>query len=271
MRVEYDGTVWCGRAIDLSVNEFDGGQLISAMGCDGDVGGLRVVCATPGVLHGHVGRVASGMALRTQTALAVAARSRGLTAPQDEEYRRLQKQIEERSIAVIDTAGAHKRLAEVTDEIERQRERVARLQGRVNALRERTDHSEGETTRALERAIRRLSEFETERAAAEQALERARRRQRRLYDRHDERLTLEDRAANLARAARKHLCDRIEFEFERALAAVPEPTATPDDAVTAALAIAKVGRLTAPIVLECNRFDTATAAANWLDSPVISL
>lgn len=271
MRVERDGVVWCGRAIDLSGSGVDGERLVRAMGRDGVSRRLRVVCAAPCVLHEHVGRIAPGMALRTQTALAAAARSRGLTAPQDEEYQHIKEQLQQRSVSGVDTTGTYKRLAEVTGEIERQRERVARLQGRVNALRKHTDHEDETTICALERAVRKLSELETERAAAEQTLERARQRQRRLHDHHDERLALEDRAANLARAARKHLCARLDSEFDRAVDAVPGATDTHDDPVTAAIAIAQLGEPTAPVVLECDRFPTASAAADWLGSPVISL
>lgn len=237
-----------------------------------DEEGLRVVCSEPSALHEHVGRIVPGMALKRHTALAVAARSRGLSAQQDEEHDRIQERISELSMSRIDTATARKRLAEMTDEIDRQRERVARLQGQAKALQERTGQQKRETDRELQRAMQKLSELETERAAAEQALERARKRQRQLHDRHDERLALEDRAANLARAARRHLCNQLRDEFERAIESVPGTTDRPDDdPVTAALAIARVGELSAPVVIECDRFDTAPAATDWLNAPVISL
>lgn len=274
MRIERNGSVWRGRAIDLSGADrpFDGEQLVHAMGQGGEENGLRVVCAGPSDVYEYVGRIESGMTLQRHTALATAARSRGWTAPQDEEYNRIQDCIDELSIAGVDTATARERLAETTDEIDRQRERVAQLQGQVKALREHTGHQESEPYRALKRAMRVLSELETERAAAEQALERARKRQRQHHDRHDERLALEDRGANLARAARRHLCDRLQDEFQRTIESVPGANERPDDdPVTVALAIARIGDLSAPIVLECDRFNTVQTAADWLNVPVISL
>lgn len=269
MRIERDGSVWCGRAIDLSdVARFDSEQILDAIEQGSEENGLRVVCGDPGDLHTHVGRITPGMTLQQHTALTAAARSRGWSAPQDEEYSRVRDRIAERSISGVDTAAARKRLAETTDEIERQRERVARLQGQVKAHSKRTDQQQSEPYRALKRAIRELSELETERAAAEQTLERARKRQRQLHDRHDERLALEDRAANLERAARRHLCDRLQDEFEQAIESAPGPD---DDPVATAFAIVRLGVVNAPIVLESDRFATVQTAADWLNAPVIGL
>ncbi|RRJ30470.1 DUF7856 family protein [Halocatena pleomorpha] len=268
MRIERNGSVWCGRVIELSgvTPRFDGEQVLDAINGTSDE--LRVVCEKPGDLHAHVGRLRPGMTLRRSAALAAAARSRGWSAPQDEEYEKIQGRIEELSIPDTDTAAARKRLAETTDEIERQRERVARLQGKVKALREHPERQTSEPYRALERAMQKLSELETEHAAAEQTLERARERQRQRHDRHDERLALEDRAANLARAARKHLCDRLHGEFTRTIESLPGPD---DDPVTVALTITRLGEIRAPVVLECDRFDNAQTAADWLNAPVVSL
>lgn len=269
MRIEWNGSVWRGRAIDLSSSSrIDSKLICNAIGLDGKENGLCVVCSDPSDLHAHVGRITPGMTLQRHTALTVAARSRGWDAPQDEEYSRVRDRIDELSISGIDTAATRKRLAETTDEIERQRERVARLQGQVTALRERTGQQKGDPHRALERAMQELSELETQRAAAQQTLERARKRQRQLHDRHDERLALEDRAANLARAARRHLCDRIQDEFERTVESAP---GTDVDPMTTALAIAHLGEISAPIVLERNRFDTLQTAADWLNAPVIGV
>lgn len=269
MRIEWDGSVWRGRAIDLSGSARLGSKRIyNAIERDGEVNRLCVVCSDPSNLHGHVGRITPGMTLHQHTALTAVARSRGWDAPQDEEYSRIRDRIEELSVSGVDTAATRKRLAETTEEIEQQRERVARLQGQVTALRERPEQQKREPHQALERAIQELSELETQRAAAKQTLEQARKRQRKLHDRHDERLALEDRAANLSRAARRHLCDRIQDEFERTVESVPE---TDDDPVTTALAIARLGEISAPIVLEQNRFDTVQTAADWLNAPVIAI
>jgi hypothetical protein len=85
-------------------------------------------------------------------------------------------------------------------------------------------------------------------------------------------MRLEDRAANLERAARAHLVEQVETAYTDAVAAVPGRTpANPfeADGVTAALAIARVAALDAPVVLACDRFESAAAAASWLDAPVI--
>ncbi len=268
MRIERGDSVWRGRAIDLSgvTPPFDGAQIIDAIA--GTREKLRVVCEEPCELYAHVGRIEPEMTVQRSTALAAAARSRGWSAPQDEEYSRIQDRIEELSIAGVDTDDARRRLAETTDEIERQRERVARLQGEVKALRQRPEQQTSEPYQELKRAIQKLSELETERAAAEQTLERARERQRRLHDRYDERLALEDRAANLARAARRHLCDRLHDEFTRTVESVP---GADDGPVATALALVRLGEISAPIVLECGRFDTVQTAADWLNVPVIGL
>jgi len=41
--------------------------------------------------------------------------------------------------------------------------------------------------------------------------------------------------------------------------------------VTAGLTIARLGRLSAPVVLAVDRFDSAEAAHEWLDAPVIHI
>lgn len=288
MRIESNGRVWCGRAIDLSNSSLNAEQIVQAIRDEGERESKRedrievtVECARPGALHEHVGWITSGMNLRLRTALAAVARSRGWSAPQDDEQERILEQINALPTATVDTIPARKRLATTRDEIEQQREYVARLHGQVEALRETGAESEPaqEALAALERAIRELSELETERAAAEQAFEQKRERQRRLNDIRDERLALEDRAANVARAAREHLVAQIEDEFERTIETVPgairfgfnDHDDDDDDPVTAALAMARLGMLEAPVVLECERFVSARAAAEWMDAPAILL
>lgn len=275
MRIERNGTVWCGRAIDLSAASLDAGVVIRAIrnGTESTSNGeLTVERADPGTIHEHVGWITHGMSLRLRAALAAVARSRGQSAPQDMERKRILERIDALPTATVETVPTRKRLAATNEEIDRQREQVARLQGQVQALRKIESEDLPEAIGALERAIRELSELETERAAAEQALERKRNRRRQLHDIRDERLALEDRAANLARDAREHLAARIEAEFEDTITTVPGTTAPgAADHVTAGLAIARLGVIEAPIVLECDRFTNARAAADWLDAPVVCL
>lgn len=275
MRIERNGTVWCGRAIDLSAASLDAGVVIRAIrnGTESASNGeLTVERADPGTIHEHVGWITHGMSLRLRAALAAVARSRGQSAPQDMERKRILERIDALPTATVETVPTRKRLAATNEEIDQQREQVARLQGQVQALRKIESEDLPEAIGALERAIRELSELETERAAAEQALERKRNRRRQLHDIRDERLALEDRAANLARDAREHLAARIEAEFEDTITTVPGTTAPgAADHVTAGLAIARLGVIKAPIVLECDRFTNTRAAADWLDAPVVCL
>lgn len=277
MRIDLGTEVWCGRAIDLShvPIDLDAAALVQAIRDENDP---TVECASPGPLHEHVGWIWQEMDLHRRTALAAVARSNGLSAPQDEERERILKRIDALSLETIETATHRKRLAAKREDIIRYRERVARLQGRVQAFRERENTTEidgnPDALDSLETAIRELSEIETERVAAEQALEQARKRQQRMHDRRDERLALEDREANLARDARKHLAARVEEKFETTLETVPRKRASKRadaDPVSAALAIARLGTIDAPVVLECDRFTSAQRAKDWLEVPVILL
>jgi chromosome segregation ATPase len=279
VRIKLDDDEWCGRAIGLSGVSLNGETIVRAVRDENDV----VECARPGPLHEYVGWIRPGMELRTRTALAAVARSRGQSAPQDEKRERVLERLSGLPAATVEAEAEmetettlRRRLAMMNEEIDRHRERVARLHGQVQALRENRETAV-EATNALEDAVRELSECETEHAAAEQALKRARERQRQRHDVRDEQLTLEDRAANLAREARRYLVRELEAEFETTVEIVPGATTARTgmgfdaDPVTAALAIARLGVIEAPIVLECNRFLSAGVAADWLDAPIIQL
>lgn len=275
MRIELGTDVWCGRAIDLSKHTLDAETLVQAIRDESDP---TVKCVSPGPLHEYVGWIRKGMDLRIRTALAAVARSRGVSAPQDEERERVLERIDALPEETVETAIYRKRLAAKTEDIIRHREKVARLQGQVQAFRKREGMSgtggNPEVFDSLKNAIRTLSELETEHVAAEQTLERARERQRRIHDVRDKRLALEDRAANLARDARRHLVTQLEEEFETTVKAVPGTKAEVGfdaDPVPASLAIARLGVIDAPIVLECNRFTSARTATDWLNVPVILL
>jgi hypothetical protein len=271
--------VWCGRAIDLSGIALNGETIVRAIRDESDV----IECARPGPLHKYVGWIRPEIDLRTRTALAAVARSRGLSAPQDEKRERVLERLSQLPATTVETdtemeteTTLRRRLAMMSEEIDRRRERVARLHGQVQALRENRETAV-EAIDALEDAIRELSECETEHAAAEQTLKRARERQRRLHDVRDERLKLEDRAANLARGARRYLVRELEAEFETTVQMVPGTTTARTgmgfdaDPVTAALAIARLGVIKAPVVLECDKFTSVHAAADWLDASIIHL
>jgi hypothetical protein len=231
-------------------------------------------CPNPGPLADRVGPVHPGTSVRVRTALAVAARTRGASTPEDEAVDRLRERLDEGEAERVDATALRRRVADAGADVDRLRERVARLQGRVRARRE-DGGDPGEAERALSEALAELTEHETDAVAAEQALETARERRRAVRDDRDERRRLADRLANLERAARRHLVDRVEPEFRAAVAALDGPTA-PDDPfeaspVTAALAVYRVGDPAAPVVLDCDRFPDARRAADWLDCPVVRL
>lgn len=285
LAVRLDDGVASGRSVDLRDRGFDPSRVAAAVregrptesgGGSEDRGasGPVVDCRAPQTVHDHVGFVRPSMSVRARTALAAAARSRGGAAPQDEALADVRDELADLTVpAPPDPDAPRERLAGTDDAVDRIRERVAALRGRVQAGREAgRDVTDLETD--LAEATRELSERETERAAAREAVERAERRARESRDARERRRRLEDRRANLERRARAHLVDRIRGEYERALAAVPDG---PDEAaepfavegVAAALAVGRVAEFRAPVVVACDRFESPDAAAEWLDAPVI--
>jgi hypothetical protein len=127
-------------------------------------------------------------------------------------------------------------------------------------------------------AIRELTEAETERIAAQQRLEGLRERIRTARDARRRRLELQDRVANLERAARESLAGLVYEEFAAAVASMPgdgDPGDAPGefegDPATARLAVARVADLDAPIVDALGRFPDVRTAARRLDAAVIRL
>jgi murein DD-endopeptidase MepM/ murein hydrolase activator NlpD len=294
MRVRVGAECWSGHAIDLrGVRErcgveLDAQRVAAAVRSDwsgvefdagSDDGGdektdVAIDCPDPGPVHEHVDVIRTGMAVRRRAALAAAARSRGRTAPQADELAAVRERLDALDAPEIDLRDARRRVADASDEETALRERVATLQGRVQALREvRGERSEerSDAESELAEATRRLSAVETERIAAEQALARARERAAANRERRRERLRLRDRADNLRRAAREYLAGTVREAFEDARDAVP--AGATGESVGAALAVARVTELDAPVVLARNvgAFESVDAAARWLDAPVIRL
>lgn len=284
MRVRLGGRERGGQAIDLSdVSGAAVDAMVSVDDATGEsvdpeavVAAVRaetgaVDCPTPGPVHDHVGLVVPGRTIQRRAALAAVARSRGKTPPQQDELDRVHGELSRVDSPSVDLDGPRQRAAAAGSEAERLRERVAAMRGRVRALRdERLDASEAEAE--LADAAAALAETETERAAAEQALERARQRARAARDTRDRRLRLEDRAANLERAAREWLAEEVRPAVDRGVREAPDSSAeslADAEPVTGALAVARVAELTAPIVLACSRFESASDAADWLGASVI--
>lgn len=233
----------------------------------------RVACPAPGPVHDAVGHVGRSFDSR-RAVLAAVARARGESAPQDEALRETREELAELDADATDTAAARREVAAAGEERDRLRERAATLRGRIQA-REEAGLPVDEARAELTEVARRLSEVETERAAAEQRLEAARRRARDGYDSRERRLALQDRIANLERDARRHLADRLRPAVERALRAYPGPTADAGgvedaDDVAFGHAAARLAPLSAPCVVTAGPFD-ADGAAAYLDAPVVRL
>jgi len=241
------------------------------------VRGIDVEAPDPGPVHEYVGLLDGTGVHRFRAALAAAARSRGLSAPQDDAIADCRDRLSALDPPEVDTERARRRVAEAGERERRLAERVAELRGRVRAL-ESTDQPERleDASDRLEAATTELTEVRTERIAAEQALDRAERRARGGRDRRERRLRLEDRIGNLRREAREHLAGAVAAEFAASVAAVPgdgavgdDPTEFEGDPTTAAMAIARVAELRAPLVVACGRFPDAATAAEVLEAPAI--
>jgi len=257
--VRYDGRTWCGAVADLREHAPTSRAVAAAI--RGDDAPCRVHCPVPGPLFDHVGHVHPEMGLRLRTALAVAARSRGLTAPQASEIERLRA---ERDRITLDDGHQHRSDAPDTDPTEL-RERVATLRGRVQAL-EANGEDASDARAELRAAAATLSEGQTARIAAEEY----RTQTRTDRDRRERRMRLDDRIANLERDARSALVEQIREPYERAVFAL-DSTVEPFDAppLVAALAIGRIGRPRGPVVLATDRFPSPAAAADWIGGPVI--
>lgn len=235
---------------------------------------ITIECPPPSPVHDHLGYIHPEMGLRMRTALAKAGRTRGIQTPYDEELASVRETLE--SITVSESADTdhRERVAATGTDLQSLQEDVAAARGRLQACR---DHGLDTTEPAaeLEEAIRKLSEYRTEATAATQEQEHARMNARERRDELERKFRLEDRAANLERKARQSLVDQLRGEFTDNVQQVPGTT-VPDDPFSAsppvgALAIARLASLDAPLVLSGDRFESATAAAAFLDAPIIQI
>lgn len=230
-----------------------------------------------GPAHEYVGVIDGTDDPPLRAALAAAARSLGRTAPQDDAIAECEARLEEIEPPAVDVASARRRVAEAGDRESRLQERVAQLRGRVQTLRELDREGALEAAESeLAAATAELTEVRTDRIAAEQALDRATTRAREARDVRERRLRLEDRLGNLRRRTREHLASDVYGAFATALETVPgeaSPGEVPGeyegDGTTAALAVARVADLRAPVVVACGRFADAADAAVTLEAPVI--
>jgi hypothetical protein len=276
--IRIDGATYRGRAIELG-SRLPAAAVASAIRGDDVAPWLEATCPRPGPVHDHVGHVALSVPFSLRQALAAAARSRGETAPQRPALEAARDRLDELTPPETDVAAARRRVAEAGASETRLRERVATLRGRLQAVRDAGGDEEPVQTE-LRAAIGELAEVETERIAAEQALEMGEREARTARDRREQRLRLEDRIANLERDARRSLAATVYEEFAAATAVLPGSAAAGDEpgefegeTLTAMLAVARVADVSAPLVLDSGvgGFDSAAAAADALDAPVVRL
>ncbi len=271
MRVADASTVRTGRVVDARDLALSRVDAIAAL--QGDDAPVVVEAPDPGPAHEWLGDVYPELRVSVRRALAAAARSRGRTAPQADRIAEVESALADLTVPAASTRPAREGLADRAEDVDRLDERVAELRGRVRALRER----DAETTAVeaeLAAAMRDLTEAETELIAARERHDAATAAARVARDARERRMELEDRLANLRRAARDDLAAGIADEYRDAVVAVPWTTPTdPFEAgdVTAALAAARIADMRAPLVLSVDRFATPATAADWLDTQVLRL
>lgn len=272
MKVRLEGEVHRGLAFDLRDREMGPDELLAAVRSPEK---SLVSAPPPGRAHSFVGLIEPGMSLSVSGAVATAARSRGARSPHDDAIESLDQAIEDIEVEPVDLVPARRRVASAGSDVESLREEVARLRGRLDGDRD-AGRTTDETQAELREAIAELAEAETERHAAEQALAAAEREARAMRDRRERRLSLVDERDNLARRARSILAEREYSRFRRALSALPVEAragAAPGDFVgntaDAALAVARIAAVRAPIVLVDGPFADRVTARAALDAPVV--
>lgn len=266
-------TVYRGRALDLRDRDLSATTVRNAITASSDEK-VQITCPAPGSVYEYVGFLTSGRSYALCTALAKTARECGHTAPQDETITLLTEKIRELDDPAPDYRAERRRLAGI-DEPTAMTEQLANLRGQVQVMRERGEDPDQIVTQREELATER-AEIRTRHIAAQQARDQARQATKAGRDQRERRLSLQDRRDNLRREARKHLAETIATEFADALAAVPGSGAIADrpwqvtgEDLTAALAIARLAPIQAPLVLATDRFLSARAARECLGAPVI--
>jgi hypothetical protein len=281
--VTVDGVRFRGRAIDLRDRDVATERVVDAVreaSTPGPVSApgqtIRVDCGTGGVVHGHVRRIPP-RSFDLYDALVAVARSRGVVVPAVCRLERARAKLAEASASTadVDRAAAKRRVAEVGTAERRLDERVATLRGRLEALREVGAETAAVETELAE-AVRSLTEVETERIAAEQRLRRVERAARAARDGRQRRLRLGDRVDNLRRRIRRDLVACVYDDFAATVEALPgdanpgtRPAEYAGDRTTAALAVVRLARFDAPVVLAAERFGSPAEATARLDVPVV--
>ncbi len=261
----------CGQWVDLREFGVDAERLAAVVRGSESASKISVHCSEPGPLFERAGTITPDVTVELRPALATVARQRGLESARESELTAVREELAALSPDARDATAARREVASAGDAERKLAERVATLRGR---LQER-DGSD-ELAARLDDAVTELSEVRTERIAAEERLARDRDRARELRNRRERRLELQDRERNLERAIRADLAAAVYPAFAEVLATVPGPARPGDsaaafrgDAVTAALALARLSPSTAPIVLGVDRFASSATAARLLGRPVL--
>lgn len=194
--------------------------------------------------------------------LAAAARSRGYDVPVAARLAAVRRTLADPLPEVRGLRAARERLASVGEDVVARRERVERLGGQVAALRE-AGAVDADVVDAHGTAIAALTDAETEVIAATETYDRLRREARAVRDERERRLRLADEERRLTREREAALVARIRPSYERARRAVP------GGSWRDVLALARVSRVRAPLVLAGGPFDRAARAAACLDAPVV--
>lgn len=275
-----------GVAVDLRGWDVDADTLVAAVRTAATTGpkrprvrsAVRVDCEPGGLVHAHVCRIPP-RSFDLHDALVAAARSTGLVPPAAPLLERARQDLVS-TAAVLDAPDptpAKRRVAETAQRTRRLDERVAALRGRLQARRE-LDADTSAVEAELADATRALTEAETEHISAEQRLSQVERTARTARDRRHRRLRLEDRVANLRRRARRELVEQVYDEFRAALETLPvdadagsRPAEYAGDSTAAALAVASVAHLDAPLVLSGGPFGSPAEAATRLGAPLVRL
>ncbi|MEA5388412.1 hypothetical protein VB773_01865 [Haloarculaceae archaeon H-GB2-1] len=132
MRLRIDGRLRTGDAI--AVTDVSAAAVAAAI--RGDHERVHVAAPEPGPLFEHVGVITESTALRVRTAVARAARTRGLTTELDAERAAVRRRLDELECGESDPKAARRRVAEAGADEQRLRERVAELRGKLQAVRD---------------------------------------------------------------------------------------------------------------------------------------
>lgn len=243
-----------GSVIELGDTDVDPEELYRAIHDPMDD---RIECATPGALHARIGHVSRTVEPAIRPCLALAMRTRRTSTPVDRALAAAESERNSLDVPDVDLDSERRSVAETRQKKEAIRERVARLGGRVTALRETTGADPSEAADALQSAAKALSEAETAHFAAVQRLEGKRIAARDARDVENRRLGLTDKIANLEQEARDSLVEAGWGHFTDAVTALPTETVTGADPSSwngpgwgAAIALLQIADVEAPVIVE---------------------